>query len=93
MLLLDFVLVSIYTMSTSLQTCNIKLPTDYLAAYSTYSHTVVYVSATRVLSASLRRLDGRTRMAAGNHFAIALHENTYVSMTQCDFYPVPSKNL
>jgi len=33
MLLLDFVLVSIYTMSTSLQTCNIKLPTDYLAAY------------------------------------------------------------
>jgi len=33
-------------------------------------------------------------MAAGNQFAVALalHENTYVSMTQCDFYPVPSKN-
>ena len=49
------------------------------------------MSAARVLSASWTAARAWPR-AIKFAIALALHENTYVSMTQCDFYPVPSKN-
>jgi len=57
---LDFALVSIYTISASLQTCNIKwtLPPDYPGAYWTYCR----VSAVRVLSFTLNKTMKRVKM-------------------------------
>ena len=70
-------------------TCNIKLPTDYLAAYWTYCH----VSAAQVLSDETGDVTVSSNGYARPQAINSQHENTYVSMTQCDFYPVPSKNL